>query len=138
MDAAAGGGSPPVNKTILVVEDELALGKMLCMVLRRDGFQAYHATDGAQAIELYKQHGPAIDLVLMDVRMPGKDGVQTLEVLQGINPRVRCCFMSGETGHYTIPVLLEKGAIDVLLKPFYDLTALKQTLHSMIFSEAEV
>jgi DNA-binding NtrC family response regulator len=137
MDAPAAEGSSPDRQTILIVDDEVALGKMLCLIFRREGFQVHYAIDGSQAIDLYRRHRVAIDLVLMDVRMPGQDGVQTLAALQELDPDVRCCFMSGETGRHTIPELLAKGAIDVLLKPFCDLQELKRQVWKMVIAVSE-
>ena len=50
--------------------------------------------------------------------MPGRDGPQTLAALQQLQPRIRCCFMSGDTGGYTDKDLHEMGAAAVLCKPF--------------------
>ena len=57
-------------------------------------------------------------MVLLDVRMPGLDGVQTLAAIQAINPQVRCFFMSGNIGDYTEERLLTVGATAVIPKPF--------------------
>ena len=50
--------------------------------------------------------------------MPDLSGPDTLVALQCINPRVRCCFMSGDTGAFSRDALLGMGAADVLMKPF--------------------
>jgi CheY-like chemotaxis protein len=48
-------------------------------------------------VELYRQKAEAIDLVLLDVKMPGMTGPQTLAALRQLNPDVRCCFTTGFT-----------------------------------------
>jgi CheY-like chemotaxis protein len=89
------------------------------MTLRQHGFQAvWLATDGAEALDIYRRHRRAIDVVLVDVRMPRLDGC-----LRKMNPEVRCCFMTGEIGGYTEAELLAQGAVRVIRKPFR-LTAL--------------
>jgi DNA-binding NtrC family response regulator len=99
------------------------------MALARAGFGVRVAASGREAVEADREQWRAIDLVLLDILMPGGlDGVQTLAALQDINPAVRCCFMSGETGCYPWHDLLAGGALDVLLKPFTDLAGLRQTL----------
>ncbi len=90
---------------------------MLDAGLRQQGFAVWLAADGRAAVDLYRRHGPAIGVVLMDVRMPGMDGPQTLAAVRDINPRVPCCFMSGDTGGYTEAGLRNLGAA-VLRKPF--------------------
>ncbi len=76
------------------------------------------AADGQEALDLYRRHRETIDVVLLDVRMPGLDGPRTLAALQELNPRVRCCFMSGNPGTCTEKGLRRLGAASVLPKPF--------------------
>ncbi len=56
--------------------------------------------------------------MLLDVRMPGMDGPQTLAALKRINPAVLCCFMTGYAGDYTGEGLLALGAVRLFEKPF--------------------
>jgi CheY-like chemotaxis protein len=58
-------------------------------------------------------------MVLMDVRMPGLDGLLTLGELRQFDPDVRCCFMSGDLGGYTEQRLRDSGAAAVFHKPFH-------------------
>src|SRR5581483_6765180 len=101
-------------------------------VLRRDGFQVFLAADGLEAVDVYRQSGRAIDVVLSDVRMNRLDGPQTLLALRKLNPLVRCIFMSGDPGDYTIPELLSLGACAFLEKPFSDLASISDTLRRAI------
>ena len=106
--------SAPVAKQrqrgILVVDDDATVRTMLDIGLRHHGFAVWLAAGGQEAVEVFRRHGQAIDIVLLDVRMPGLDGPQTLAALQQIDPRVRCCFMSGESGGYNSETLLTLGA----------------------------
>jgi CheY-like chemotaxis protein len=65
----------------------------------------------------------------MDVNMPGATGPDTLEILQQINPSVRCCFMTGNIGAYHSEDLLRRGAVGVIDKPF-DLAELARIIQS--------
>jgi CheY-like chemotaxis protein len=103
---------------ILVVDDEQCLRDMLKIAFGQRGFSAWLAADGWEALELYEHHRAAIDMVLMDVRMPGLDGLLTLGELRQLDPDVRCCFMSGDLGGYTERRLRESGAAAVFHKPF--------------------
>lgn len=108
----------PRTNGILVVDDEEYLRGMLNAGMRQQGFAVWLAADGHEALALYRQQKKAIDVVLLDVRLPGLDGPQTLAALQQLNPRVRCCFMSGAVGDYTESSLRERGADAVFWKPF--------------------
>jgi CheY-like chemotaxis protein len=100
------------------VDDEEAVRGVLNIGMRHQGFAVWLAANGQEALDLYRRHRQAIDVVLMDVRMPGLDGPQTLAELQQLNPQVRCCFMSGYLGGYTDWQLCDRGALAVIQKPF--------------------
>jgi CheY-like chemotaxis protein len=125
-------GDVEQKPAVLVVDDVVAIGKMLDLALSRDGFAVKLATTGHEAIELYRKHHDEIALVLMDVQMPGMDGPATLAILQQINPELRCCFMSGSTGKYSSQELLDMGAVHVMMKPFVSLSVLTRLLWDMI------
>jgi CheY-like chemotaxis protein len=103
---------------ILIVDDEVQVRTMLGLALRHHGFKVWLADGGRKAIELYARQRDAIDVVLLDVRTPGFNGLQTLAALQKINPLVRCCFISDDSVPYPRASLLALGACAVLEKPF--------------------
>jgi CheY-like chemotaxis protein len=104
--------------SILVVDDDPLIRTLFGTCLAGHGFEVWRAASGAEAVEVYREHGSAIDVVLLDVRMPGLDGPHTLARLRQLDPGVRCCFMSGDLGDYTEADLLALGALDVVPKPF--------------------
>lgn len=103
---------------VLVVDDEMAVRGVLDIALRRAGFEVRLASSGEEAVALYRGQPAGINLVLMDVRMPGLSGPDTLDMLRKVDPRVRCCFMSGDLGNYTEEDLLDRGAAYIFRKPF--------------------
>ncbi len=109
---------PPPHPGVLVVDDEPYIRNLLDAVLRRHGFAVWAADGGRAALDLYRQHQSAISVVLLDVRMPGMDGPQTLASLQRIDPAVVCCFMTGHAGGCTADGLLALGAVRLFEKPF--------------------
>src|SRR5262249_42842946 len=84
--------------SILVADDEDFVPSVLAMGLKQLGYAALQAASGAEAVELYRQHRPEIRLVLLDVRMPGMNGLETLAALQAINSSVVVCFLTGDSG----------------------------------------
>jgi CheY-like chemotaxis protein len=108
----------PRTPGVLVVDDEGCVRGVLGIGMRRAGFAVWLAADGREALDLYRRHRESIDVVLLDVLMPGLDGPQTLAALRELNPQIRCCFMSGDLGGYTEERLRRLGAAAILQKPF--------------------
>jgi CheY-like chemotaxis protein len=125
-------GAPRLE--VLVVEDEPGVLRMLGMALRMYGFNVRLARDGAEGVELFRQHRESIDLVLMDVQMPEMDGPHAFARMREIDPTVRVMFMSGHTGSYTPEELLALGAVRVLSKPFRSLEEIPQALRAAVHS----
>jgi len=103
--------------TILIADDEPAIRKLLETGLQDHGFEVLLAADGQQTIDLYRRHGETIAAVLLDVRMPGLDGPETLKALRRLNPDLQVCFMSGDCGKYDLSELRRWGR-HVFPKPF--------------------
>ena len=103
---------------VLVVDDDPTILNLLKLVLPSDGFSVLAASSGVEAIEVFRQATKPVAAVLLDVRMPGMDGPQTLTELRRINPTIRCCFMSGETGEYSSNELCDRTGSPLITKPF--------------------
>ena len=104
---------------VLVVDDEHMVRVMVQLGLERNGFQVWCASHGREAIELYRAHGEEIAVVLLDVRMPGLDGPQTLDALRELNRDVLACFMNADKCACQRDELMQRGAADVIAKPFH-------------------
>lgn len=113
---------------VLVVDDDDTLRMVLTRELRKRGFDVYSTDSGAEAVELYCRSSRRIDLVLMDVNMPGMNGVETLDALRVADPCVRCCFMTADLRASTQETLLARGALAVFDKPFASLSDLCESL----------
>jgi CheY-like chemotaxis protein len=103
---------------VLVVEDDHMVRILVQLGLERCGFNVWLASNGPEAIQLYRTHQNGIGVVLLDVCMPGMDGPATLQALRKLNPEVRACFMTGGMGAYEAEELLRRGAAFVIAKPF--------------------
>jgi PAS domain S-box-containing protein len=121
-DTAPAEPGPPVaapggnGQTILVVEDEPALGKAIARILDANGYRAQYAQSPAEALELHAANG--CDLLLTDVVMPELSGPQVAELLQRRDPDLPVVYMSGYTdGLLDAARLLEQGTV-VIEKPF--------------------
>jgi len=101
---------------ILVVDDEKLIRWSVSERLQRDGYVVATAESGEQAIEAIASEPP--DLILLDVQLPGIDGVETLRRVLGIQPELTVIMMSA---HSTVDVAVDAmkhGALDFLVKPF--------------------
>lgn len=103
---------------ILIADDESSVRSLLNTSMQQQGFAVWMAADGQEAIDLYQQYRDYIDVVLLDVRMPGLDGPRTLGILRERNPEIRCCLMSGELGSHGETILRSLGAAALIPKPF--------------------
>ncbi len=81
--------------TILVIDDERVVRDMLSMVLTRLNYRVLAAAGGMEGVELYRAHGEDIDLVLLDLSMPGMSGTEVLAQLQSLEPSVRVAILTG-------------------------------------------
>jgi nitrogen-specific signal transduction histidine kinase/ActR/RegA family two-component response regulator len=95
------------GETILVVEDEAGVRRLIAHVLRMRGYCVLEAGDAEEALQIFQGRGSEIDLVLTDMVMPGKSGRELAETVHQLRPETRLIFMSG----YTDDVLLRTGAL---------------------------
>ncbi|MCH7921742.1 MAG: response regulator [Nitrospinae bacterium] len=116
---------------ILVVDDEPLFRKMLRKFLVGEGFSVVEARDGDEAILAYKNQ--RADVVLLDVRMPGKDGLETLRELIAIDPEARVMMLTAVRDEDVIDQALAEGAADYVTKPI-NLKNLGATLQAVIAS----
>jgi two-component system nitrogen regulation response regulator NtrX len=101
---------------ILVIDDEAAIRDSLKMTLEYEGYEFIGAATGQEGLALAEREAP--DLVLLDVKMPGMDGIEVLERLRNMNESLPVVVVSG---HGTISTAVEatkKGAFDFIEKPF--------------------
>jgi CheY-like chemotaxis protein len=126
-------GQSRAKPGVLVVDDDHLVRIMVQLGLEYHGLNVWLASDGHEAIEVYRHYQDSIDVVLLDVRMPGLDGPQTLDILRELNSQVLVCFMSGEMGDYEPEQLRQRGAAHVITKPFY-LSELATTLRLLAHS----
>jgi two-component system, cell cycle sensor histidine kinase and response regulator CckA len=110
---AAAPGSAATRETILLVEDEPAVRQLFAIALGRAGYRVHEARNGQEAIRVFEQLGPSIDLLLTDVRMPYMGGVELAQQLRARSSHLKLICISGYPGTSDLDVV---G--DYLAKPF--------------------
>ncbi len=106
------------QELILVVDDETAICDIIQTVLETYNYRVFTTQDAAAAISAYALHQQQIKAVLLDVMMPGMDGLATLPFLQRLNAKVRVIAMSGVNSPEVINPLKQAGCQHFLAKPF--------------------
>ncbi len=118
-----------LNRSILVVDDEPMNFKMVRFILKDEPmYEVLRADSGPEALEIISKR--KIDLVFLDVEMPGMDGFETFEAIRKIAP-LPVAFMTANKELETIQRAAALGVEDYLTKPFLPL-ALKEVLHSLL------
>ena len=103
--------------TILIVDDHRAVREELAFALGYDGWRTREAGDGPAALELVR-NDPEIALVLLDVKLPGLDGLEVQKQLKELRPDLPVVMISGHGDLDTAVLAVRNGAYDFLQKPF--------------------
>jgi PAS domain S-box-containing protein len=106
------------SETILLVDDEEALREVGVLTLESMGYQVLTAASGEEALGIYADRGGEIDLVVMDLGMPGMGGHKALQGILELNPQAKVVIDSGYSAEGQAKASLESGAADFLAKPF--------------------
>jgi CheY-like chemotaxis protein len=104
--------------TILIVDDEAHIVKVCARLLQKFGYDVLTASGGKQALEIVRQNGTKISLVLLDMTMPEMSGRQTYEALQKIMPGIKVLLCSGYSIEGQAQQLLDSGCNGFIQKPF--------------------
>ncbi len=103
--------------SVLVIDDEEDIRDILTYNLKKEGFNAFAAENGEKGLELLKSVHP--DLVLLDVMMPGMDGIEVCEAIRNLagHERTLICFLTARSEDYSQIAGLDAGADDYVSKP---------------------
>jgi DNA-binding response OmpR family regulator len=111
METVSGAGA-----TVVVVEDDPSIADLLDLYLRREGHRVYLAADGEAGLDLIGTHRPAV--VILDVGLPGIDGLEVCRRLRSRDPSVAIIFLTARDEEIDRVLGLELGADDYVTKPF--------------------
>ncbi|MET0725459.1 MAG: MtrAB system response regulator MtrA [Leifsonia sp.] len=104
-----------MNARILVVDDDTALAEMIGIVLRGEGFEPFFCADGALALEAFRASKP--DLVLLDLMLPGLDGIEVCTLIRA-ESGAPVIMLTAKSDTADVVKGLEAGADDYIVKPF--------------------
>jgi CheY-like chemotaxis protein len=125
--AAASGG----RETILIAEDEPSLRRLTERLVTSLGYSVISASTGEEAIELFTRRRDEIDLVLVDIVMPGKGGRDVYDAVRAAGSDVPIVFMTGYSAEMTPNALAAETGCRVLYKP-YDLSAVAAVIRDVV------
>ena len=120
--------------TVLLVDDEEMITDIGRSMLEELGYQVMVANDGEKAVEIISTAGHAIDLVILDLIMPGMDGSKVFNHIRGLQPGIPVLLCSGYTIDGHSEPLLHNGVNGFLQKPF-NLSELSQHIHDILHKE---
>lgn len=108
---------PERSQTILVVDDEPEIRKLVTAMLTRSGYRVLSADSGENAVRVFKAN-PEIELVLTDVVSPGMSGPMIVDEIVSLRPNIKILFMSGYDSTHVVQRYVMKAGFSLLPKPF--------------------
>jgi PAS domain S-box-containing protein len=116
--AAAAPAESRDGRDILVVDDEPAFREMIRLILEEDGHRAHLAANGIEALKRLRSDYAGLDLVILDLRMPGVDGLEVLEELRELAPALPVLVATGYASEEEKAKAKAAGARKILEKPY--------------------
>jgi PAS domain S-box-containing protein len=113
---------------ILIVDDEAVIREAVKEILSWLGYSVYTCSNGQEAVDFYKNRSPLIDLVILDMIMPGINGKECFSLLKGLDSNVKVILSTGYRIEEDRQSLINDGIIDILQKPFVS-AQLAQSVH---------
>lgn len=130
-EAVAGDDTWRGYGTALIADDETAIRDITSALLGRLGFRVITAADGLESVDLYTEYAEEITFLLMDINMPSLNGLEAVQRIRHINPKVPILFMSGYPRNDVLDRLKQQPHTDFIKKPFESI-ALKAAIRSVM------
>jgi anti-anti-sigma factor len=108
----------PVERQLLVVDDEAMVLNFTAAYLQRSGYHAFTAETPDAALEILREHGDIIDLVIVDLSLPGMSGFELMRRMREIRPAMRFLVSSGLSETDLAEAAAIEGVLGVLQKPY--------------------
>jgi len=103
---------------ILVVEDNGALRRLMLRILSGSGYAVLEASTGIQALDLFREQSPSLDLVIVDMVMPGLSGLDVAAEIERHQPGMKILYISGYASSVAMESISRRSPDRVLIKPF--------------------
>jgi CheY-like chemotaxis protein len=116
---------PSGTETILVAEDDPSVRNLVEMVLTKHGYQVILADDGQEVVDRFAMHQKGIGLVLMDIIMPRKNGIDAFDEIRKVRPDAKVLFTSGYTADFIQSRGMQEG-VELIMKPVQPLELLRR------------
>ena len=105
-----------MSEKVLIVDDQYGIRILLNEVLQKEGYDTYQAANGLQALEVVQENVP--DLILLDMKIPGMDGIEILKRVKALYPDMKVIIMTAYGELDMIQEAMDLGAITHFAKPF--------------------
>ncbi|OQY32959.1 MAG: hypothetical protein B6241_09375 [Spirochaetaceae bacterium 4572_59] len=116
----------PVSGTILLVDDEPILRKMLTELLEKEGYTVIATGNGKNGLFQFKRHPGLFDLIIMDMVMPEMTGPDSYDAIKSINPDIKVLFISGYFKVQNLKEITESDKTCFIHKPFKEIQMLEK------------
>ncbi|KAB1352522.1 sporulation initiation phosphotransferase Spo0F [Bacillus thuringiensis] len=118
---------------ILIVDDQYGIRVLLHEVFQKKGYQTFQAANGFQALDIVKKDNP--DLVVLDMKIPGMDGIEILKHVKEIDESIKVILMTAYGELDMIQEAKDLGALMHFAKPF-DIDEIRQAVRNELAVEA--
>jgi len=118
--------------TVLVVEDEPVVCAVARALLSRSGYTVLTAPDGASALATFREHGNDVDLILLDMTMPGMTTDEVVQAIRALDPTVPILLNSGYTSNSVVKQMLAEDSVQGFLGKPYELKELLSTIDQLM------
>ena len=120
---------------ILIVDDQFGIRILLNEVLQKEGYDTFQAANGLQALEILNDHIP--NLVLLDMKIPGMDGIEILKRMRVLQPDIKVIIMTAYGELDMIQEAMDLGALTHFAKPF-DIDDIRKAVEKHINTSSSV
>jgi two-component system response regulator (stage 0 sporulation protein F) len=121
-----------LKRKVLIVDDQNGIRVLLMEVFSNEGYDTYQASNGKLALEIVQSVSP--DLVLLDMKIPGMDGLDILKHIKSIDPSIKVIMMTAYGELDMIKEATDLGAIMHFTKPF-DIDELRMAVNNQLKNE---
>ncbi|GFZ27123.1 response regulator transcription factor [Lactobacillus corticis] len=128
-----------MNLNILIVEDDNSVAEMMGLFFKKEDWNEDLATDGEQAVEMFKANPEKYDMITLDLNLPKKDGIQVAKEIRAISPKVPIIMLTARDTESDQVLGLGIGADEYVTKPFSPIALIARikALHRRVMMEQE-